>query len=156
MGMTYVDVTVRNPAQRARAWTGAFLVDTGAIDSLAPRRTLEAIGLKPTRRRVYVTADGRAVEMDVAVGELEIMGELSGGIIVFGDDGVEPLLGVTALESAGIEVDPRNQQLKRLPAVRLRGQALREEPKFSDLRGSANSCFGNAGAFVRTMQDQWP
>ena len=121
MGMTYVEVTVRNPAQRARAWTGAFLVDTGAIDSLAPRRTLEAIGLKPTGRRVYVTADGREVEMDVAVGELEIMGELSGGVIVFGDDGVEPLLGVTALESAGIEVDPRNQQLKRLPAVRLRG-----------------------------------
>ena len=121
MGMTYVEVTVRNPAQRARAWTGAFLVDTGAIDSLAPRRTLEAIGLKPTGRRVYVTADGREVEMDVAVGELEIMGELSGGVIVFGDDGVEPLLGVTALGSAGIEVDPQNQQLKRLPAVRLRG-----------------------------------
>lgn len=45
MGMPYVEVTVRNPAQRARAWTGAFLVDTGAIDSLAPRRTLEAIEL---------------------------------------------------------------------------------------------------------------
>ncbi|MCY4438142.1 MAG: hypothetical protein OXE05_12510 [Chloroflexi bacterium] len=34
---------------------------------------------------------------------------------------VEPLLGVTALESVGIEVDPMNQQLKRLPAVRLKG-----------------------------------
>ena len=33
----------------------------------------------------------------------------------------EPLLGVTALESVGIEVDPRNQTLKRLPAVRLKG-----------------------------------
>lgn len=121
MGVTHVDVTVRNPAQRARAWTGAFLVDTGAIDSLVPRRNLDAIGLKPAGRRVYVTADGREVEMDVAVGELEIMGELSGGVIVFGDDGAEPLLGVTALESAGIEVDPQNQRLKRLPAVRLRG-----------------------------------
>ena len=121
MGVTYVDVTVRNPAQRARSWTGSFLVDTGAIDSLAPRRNLEAIGLKPTGRRVYATADGREVEMDVALGELEIMGELSGGVIAFGDEGAEPLLGVTALESAGIEVDPRNQKLKRLPAVRLRG-----------------------------------
>ena len=52
---------------------------------------------------------------------LEIMGEPSGGVIVFGDDGAEPLLGVTALESAGIEIDPRSQRLKRLPAVRLRG-----------------------------------
>ncbi len=32
----------------------------------------------------------------------------------------EPLLGVTALESVGIEVDPLNQRLKRRPAVRLK------------------------------------
>lgn len=126
MGVTYVDVTVRNPAHRTRAWTGAFLVDTGAIDSLVPRRSLEAIGLVPTSRRRYATADGREVEMDVTVGELEIMGTLSGGVLVFGDEGAEPLLGVTALESAGIEVDPQNQRLKRLPAVRLRG--LRRAP----------------------------
>ena len=121
MGVTHVDVTVRNPAQRTRAWTGSFLVDTGAIDSLVPRHNLAAIGLAPTGQRVYVTADGREVAMDVTVGELEVMGELSGGVIVFGDEGAEPLLGVTALQSAGIEVDPQNQRLKRLPAVRLRG-----------------------------------
>ncbi len=121
MGVTCVDVTVRNPAHRSRAWTGAFLVDTGAIDSLVPRRSLEAIGLSPAGRRTYVTADGREVEMDVTVGELDVMGALSGGVIVFGDEGAEPLLWVTALESAGIEVDPQNQRLKQLPAVRLRG-----------------------------------
>lgn len=126
MGITHVDVTVRNPAQRTQVWTGSFLVDTGAVDSLVPRRHLEDVGLQPTGQRRYVTADGRAVAMDVAVGELEIMGELSGGVIVFGDEGAEPLLGVTALESAGIEVDPRNQRLKRLPAVRLRGFHRRE------------------------------
>ena len=32
----------------------------------------------------------------------------------------KPLLGVTALESVGIEVDPRNQTLKRLPTTRLK------------------------------------
>ena len=120
MSVTHVHVTVRNPAQRTRAWTGPFLVDTGAIDSLVPRRNLTAIGLAPTGQRVYVTADGREVTMDITVGELEVMGELAGGVIVFGDEGAEPLLGVTALESAGIEVDPQSQRLKRLPAVRLR------------------------------------
>ena len=39
-----------------------------------------------------------------------------GGTIVYGDVGAEPLLGVTALESGGFEVDPRNEELKRLPA----------------------------------------
>ena len=43
-----------------------------------------------------------------------------GGVVVFVDNDAEPLLGLTALESAGIEVDPRNQQLKRLAAVRLK------------------------------------
>jgi hypothetical protein len=43
-----------------------------------------------------------------------------GGTIIFGDDDAEPILGVTALESVGIEVDPRNQRLKRMPATRLK------------------------------------
>lgn len=120
LGVVHVDVTVRNPAQRARRWTGSFLVDTGTVDSLVPRRHLEAIGLRSMGQRVYVAADGREVALDVTVGELEIMGELSGGVIVFGDEAAEPRLGVTALASAGIEVDPRSQRLKRLPAVRLR------------------------------------
>ena len=89
MGIAQVDATVRNPAHRAKAWTGSFLVDTGAVDSLVPRPHLEAIGLRPTGQRVYVTADGREVALDVTVGELEIMGELSDGVIVFGDDGAE-------------------------------------------------------------------
>ena len=33
---------------------------------------------------------------------------------------IEPLLGVTALESVGITVDPRTQTLKRLPAIPLK------------------------------------
>ena len=48
------------------------------------------------------------------------MGEIVGGTIVFGEENAEPLLGLTALESVGIEVDPLNQRLKRLPAVRLK------------------------------------
>ena len=59
--------------------------------------------------------------MDVTTGEIEVMGEYTAGLIIFGDADAEPLLGVTALESAGIEVDPQNQRLKKLPAVRLKG-----------------------------------
>ena len=48
------------------------------------------------------------------------MGEIVGGTIIVGDADAEPLLGLTALESVGIEVDPLNQRLKRRPAVRLK------------------------------------
>ena len=120
LGATHVTVTIRNPADPDRAWEGLFLVDTGATDSLVPRPYLESIGLRPRGRRVYELADGREITMDITVGELEFMGETVGGTILFGDADTEPLLGVTALESVGIEVDPTNQRLKRLPAVRLK------------------------------------
>ena len=120
MGATYVDVTIRNPADPERTWTGKFLVDTGAFDSLVPRVHLDAIGLTPRGTREYVLADGKSVAMDITIAELEFEGEVVGGTIVYGDAGAEPLLGVTALESGGFEVDPRNEQLKRLPAVLLK------------------------------------
>ena len=120
MGATHVTVTVRNPAAPERAWEGRFLVDTGATDSLVPRRHLEAIGLEPEETRLYALADGSQISFDIAVARVEFMGTLTGVAVIFGDDNAEPLLGVTALESVGVEVDPRNQQLKRLPAVRLK------------------------------------
>ena len=120
MGITSVDVTVRNPADRTRSWKGRFLVDTGAIDSLVPRSRLQAIGIEPEGKRVYELADGTEVRMDIAGARLEFLGELTAGLIIFGDADAEPLLGVTALESVGVEVDPQNQRLKKLPAVRLK------------------------------------
>lgn len=120
MGLTHVQVTVRNPADLGRSWEGTFLVDTGAIDSLVPRDRLEQIGLRPRDKRTYELADGREAVMDIAVAELEFMGDVIGTTIVVGEEGTEPLLGVTALESLGIEVDPTNQKLRRLPAIRLK------------------------------------
>ena len=60
------------------------------------------------------------VTVTVTTGDVEFMGEVVESTIVMGDDRSEPLLGVTALESVGIEVDSRNQELRRLPFVRLR------------------------------------
>ena len=124
MGILHVTATIRNPADLSRSWSGRFLVDTGAIDSLVPRQHLESIGLRPRRQRLYELADGRAVAMDVTSGEIEFLGELTAGVIIYGDPDAEPLLGVTALESAGIEIDPQNQRLKKLPAVRLKAKTV--------------------------------
>ena len=123
MGATHVTVRITNPADSDRYWEGLFLVDTGATDSLVPRPHLEAIGLEPEGKRVYELADGSEIAVDVAVAKIDFMGEFVGGTVIFGDADAEPLLGGTALESVGIEVDPVNQQLKRLPAVRLKGMA---------------------------------
>ncbi len=128
MGAIHVDVTIRNPGERARSWTAPFLVDTGATDSVVPRTRLEEIGLEPVERMVYELADGTRVPMDVGVAQIEFLGKRIGGTIVFGDTEAEPLLGVTALESMGVVVDPGNQQLKKLPAVRLKAGRRTRKP----------------------------
>ena len=121
MGATHVTVAIRNLAEPDRVWEGLFLVDTGATDCLVPRQHLESIGLAPKGQRVYELADGSELRMDITAARVEFMGEFVGATIMFGETDAEPLLGVTALGSVGIEVDPRNQTLRRLPAVRLKG-----------------------------------
>ena len=106
--------------KRNRNGHGKGLVDTGATDCVVPRPHLEAIGLESKGRTVYQLADGSDLELDVTTAEIEFMGEIVGGTVLFGDADAEPLLGVTARESVGIEVDPLSQTLKRLPTVRLK------------------------------------
>ena len=120
MGMTHVTVMIRNPAEPERIWEGLFLVDTGAVDCLVPGKHLRSIGLEPKAKRTYELADGSEVKMDITTADIEFMGDLVGSTIIFGADDAEPILGVTALESVGIEIDPRTQRLKRLPAPRLK------------------------------------
>jgi clan AA aspartic protease len=125
MGVTQVTVAVSNPGDSARRWEGLFLVDTGAIDCFVPGKHLREIGIQPEGKRTYELADGREAVMEIAVARIEFMGEVVGATVIFGDDDTEPLLGVTALESVGIEIDPQNQRLKRLPAVRLKSASAR-------------------------------
>ena len=121
MGIMRVNATIRNPADPSRAWEGTFLVDTGAIDCVVPRQHLEAIGLEPIDSRVYGLADGSEIQMDVTMARIEFMGGITGkDVIMAEDESAEPLLGVTVLESLGIEIDARNEQLTKLPFTRLR------------------------------------
>ena len=121
MGIMRVNAIVRNPADLERAWEGTFLVDTGAIDCVVPRWHVEAIGLTPIDRRVYGLADGSEIRLDITVGVIEFMGGITGkDIVIVDDDDADPLLGVTVLESLGIEIDSRNEQLTKLPSTRMR------------------------------------
>jgi clan AA aspartic protease len=120
MGITQVTASVRNAARPTKLWEALFLVDTGAVDCMVPGKHLRAPGLKPRGKRTYELDNGSEVTLNVTVAEVEFMGEMVGATVIYRPDDAEPILGVTALESVGIEVDPRSQRLKRLPAVRLK------------------------------------
>lgn len=93
MGVVQVTATVRNPVPPERSWEG--------------------LG-------TYELANGREETVEVAIAEVEFMGEIVGATVGFGAAGVEPILGLTAVESVGMEVDPASQRLQRRPAVRMK------------------------------------
>ncbi|MGH3056196.1 MAG: clan AA aspartic protease, partial [Gaiellaceae bacterium] len=74
----------------------------------------------PVGSTVYELADGSTHEYKFGLVQIEFMGEITAGRVIFGPDSAEPLLGVTALESVGITVDPTSRALKRLPAIPLK------------------------------------
>ena len=87
---------------------------------MAPAKALVRACIRRRGRMAYELADGTTVEYDFGLAEIEFMGELTSGRVIFGSDDCEPLLGVTALESVGIMIDPASQRLKRLPAIPLK------------------------------------
>jgi len=75
---------------------------------------LERIGVSRIGRRDYELADGRRIAFDYGIIQIELMGEITAGRVVFGPNGVEPLIGVVALESAALKVNTVTQQLEKL------------------------------------------
>ncbi len=120
MGLTHVTVRIRNLAAANGGYEADFLVDTGATDSLVPGAELRKIGVQPVGKTVYELANGAVEAYEYGLAEISFMGEVTAGRIIFGPDEAEPLLGVTALESVGITIDPASRRLKRLPAIPLK------------------------------------
>lgn len=120
MGLTYVTTKLQQVGAGGGEFEAQFLVATGATDTLAPAHELRRIGIAPVGRTAYELADGTLHEYSFGFVRIEFMGEITAGRVIFGPDGCEPLLGVTALESVGILVDPTNKTLKRLPAIPLK------------------------------------
>ena len=118
-------VSVSNLSKDGSPIQGEFLVDTGAVDCLAPRDKLALAGIQPEGKKVYELADGKPVELEYGFARVSFLGNETVAQIIFGPEGMEPLLGVVALENTGLVVDPVSQSLKRLPAVPLKDFRLR-------------------------------
>ncbi len=129
MGSTHVTVSVFNLQKSGPPYTASFLVDTGAIVCLGPGKDLREAGIETEGRETYELANGAPVEYEFGFARLSFMGSDTVTKIIFGPDNAEPLLGVTALESVGIGVDPVTQTLKRYAALPLKGLPIVKSPQ---------------------------
>src|SRR5690349_2148118 len=61
-----------------------FLVDTGAMDSMAPASELRKIGIIPVGKRVYEFANGDVEEYEHGLAQVSFMNEITWTDIIFG------------------------------------------------------------------------
>jgi clan AA aspartic protease len=95
------------------------LVDTGATLTLVPRRIADELQLPLIGKKSVTTAKGVA-EFDECLGVVEIMGRRAYSHILVSDDVEFVLVGTVALETLGLEVDPRHGKAERgqdIPAM---------------------------------------
>lgn len=119
MGFVRAKIKIWNPQKIDRKVEVQLIADTGAMYTVISRKTLEELGLEPTGRRRFKLADGRTIERDVTIAGIEAKERIAHSNVIFGDKGDEPVLGVTALEELGLEVDPITGELKPMELLLL-------------------------------------
>ena len=97
-------VGLYNPEKLERVVEVEAIVDTSAIYSVVRRDILEQLGVKPVERRRF-RAFGGHVERDIGEVGMVLMGRRRIVPVIFGEDGDPAVVGVTALEIFGLEVD---------------------------------------------------
>ena len=120
---------VGNPANGRRAAEVRCLVDSGAIYSLIPRAVLQRLGIKPHSTREFVLANGDVIRRRLATATFEFEGRRGDSMVIVGEPGDDPLLGVTTLDGFGLVLDPFRRELRpmQLPLKSSRPSRFRRE-----------------------------
>ena len=87
------------------------MVDTGATFTTVPADLLRRLGVNPQRTMQVPLADGSVINDQVCDTVIRLEGQTFFTPISFGREGEPNLLGVVALETALLAVDPVEQRL---------------------------------------------
>jgi clan AA aspartic protease len=111
MGITSAILRVKEHRKSEKVAEVNFLVDSGAIYSLVPGKILDQLDIEPYREMTFSLADGTTLKRRVCSAYFEYEGEGGPAPVVYGEEGDEPLLGATTLESLGLVLNPFTRTL---------------------------------------------
>ena len=111
MGLTIKKFIVKASFQALEKIEVDFMIDSGAVYSLVPKVELEKMVIAPHKTMEFFLADGTKITRHVGGAYFEYAGEGGFAPVIFGEEGDEPLLGATALESCGLVLNPYRREL---------------------------------------------
>ena len=110
MEFVRVDVEVSNSASPDVSERIRVLVDTGAMFSVLPSDLLRRLGVRPIQRR-RIRGFGSVLTREIGSALVRYEDSVAGVTVIFGGEDDPPVMGVTTLESLGLEVDPVGEKL---------------------------------------------
>ena len=85
--MTNVSLTMKNLQDTDKKYTGKFLVDSGATNTVVTKQVLHKLGIKPQRTEKFSMADGTIIKGNVGSCLYEFQGIESAALVLFGEKG---------------------------------------------------------------------
>lgn len=117
MALTHLDIFISNPTNPKRGEKLEFLIDSGAMYSVAPTKVLKKLDIRPDDEREFILANGQKIKRRLGIARFEYNGCKGGASVIFGKKGDSILLGATTLEAMGLALNPLKRDLIRLPMV---------------------------------------
>lgn len=111
MGLTHINLTLKNPSTPDKQVSGEFLVDSGASFTVVPHAMVAKLGLKAQFERDFSLADGKTMTRKIGNATVVIEKEEMIVPVVLGEINDQGLLGVTTLESFGLMLDPFQRKI---------------------------------------------
>jgi clan AA aspartic protease len=117
VGITFLDVEIGNPAAPEKTLTVEFMVDSGAIFTVAPSTVLDELGIKPISQEKFWLANGEKMIRQRGIAFFKYGDKVGGADVIFGEEGDSNLLGATTLDSLGLALDPLKRELRPMPMI---------------------------------------
>lgn len=110
MGTFQVEIGVGDP-QGLRYEYVNVLVDSGSTYNILPASMLRRLGIEVLGSGTFKLADDRRIERNMGETRVRLNGENYTAPVIFGEEGVQPLLGAVTLEIFRLAIDPVDMRL---------------------------------------------
>ena len=117
MGLTSVKMTIRKFKGSDQFVAEEFLVDSGAVYSVAPTAALARLGVEADQEQSFTLANGERMSRKVGDAYFQLGDKGGYSKVVFGEEGDMNLLGALPLEACGLVLDPLKRELKPMPML---------------------------------------
>ena len=110
MGTFHIEMGVGDPQGQRYEYVDA-LVDSGSTYNILPASMLRRLGIEVQGTGTFKVADGRRIEREMGQTWVRLNGDEYIAPVIFGDEGVQPLLGAVTLEIFRLAIDPVDMRL---------------------------------------------